>query len=172
MNVIVIGCGRVGGFLAGLLDRGGNAVTVVDVDRASFVHLPADFKGTTLLGSGIDMDILRQAGIDTADVLLGLTEGDNRNLMSAQIAREIFGVKRVFAKVNDPVRARLYRERGIITFSRTTILGTLLEALLMGDAEVGKLLLEKALAYEAELAGAAPAAAASPAKAGAFRAEP
>lgn len=166
MNVIIIGCGRVGGFLAGLLDGSGHTVTVIDVDRGSFVHLPAGFKGTTLLGSGIDMDILRQAGVETTDALLGLTEGDNRNLMAAQIAREIFGVKRVIAKVNDPVRAQLYRERGITTLSRTTILGTLLEAMLSGDAEVGKVLVERALSHEAELAGLVPA------QAGASRAEP
>ncbi|MGH2449725.1 MAG: NAD-binding protein [Candidatus Limnocylindria bacterium] len=159
MNVIIIGCGRVGGFLAGLLDGAGHAVTVIDLDRGSFVHLPPDFKGTTLLGSGIDMEILRQAGVETTDALLGLTEGDNRNLMAAQIAHEIFGVKRVIAKVNDPIRARLYRERGITTFSRTTILGTLLEAMLAGDAEVGKILVERALEHEAELAGLAPAGA-------------
>lgn len=156
MNVIIIGCGRVGGFLAGLLDANGDAVTVVDVDRGAFVHLPQEFKGTTLLGNGIDMDVQRQAGVDTADALVALTQGDNRNLMAAQIAHEFFGVKRVIAKVNDPIRARLYRERGIDTFSRTSILGTLLEAMLSGDPEVGKVLLERALRYESTLAGLAP----------------
>jgi Trk K+ transport system NAD-binding subunit len=73
--------------------------------------------------------------------------------MSAQIARQIFGVKRVIAKVNDPIRADLYREHGISTISRTTILGTLLEAMLMGDAEVGKVLLEKSKQIETEMAG-------------------
>ena len=156
MNVVIIGCGRVGAFLAGVLDGEGHAVTVVDLERAAFVHLPDEFKGTTLLGSGSDLDILRQAGIESADAFLALTQGDNRNLMAAQVAKEIFGVGRVIAKVNDPIRAQLYRSRGITTFSRTTILGTLLHAMLTDDPEVGKTLLEHALEWEHRLAGDVP----------------
>ena len=153
MNIVIVGCGRVGAFLAGQLDQSGHAVSVIDLDRASFVHLPSSFGGTTFLGNGTDLDILRTAGIEKADAVFTLTQGDNRNLMSAQIARQIFGVKRVIAKVNDPIRADLYREHGISTISRTTILGTLLEAMLMGDAEVGKVLLEKSKRIETEMAG-------------------
>jgi len=153
VNIVIVGCGRVGAFLAGQLDRAGNHVTIIDLDRGSFVHLPQGFKGTTLLGQGTDMDILRQAGIEKADALFALTQGDNRNLMAAQIAKQIFNVKQVIAKVNDPIRANTYRAHGIGTFSRTTILGTLLEAMLMGDPEVGKVLLEKSKRAEAELAG-------------------
>jgi trk system potassium uptake protein TrkA len=153
VNIVIVGCGRVGAFLARQLDKAGQHVTIIDLDRASFVHLPRDFKGTTLLGSGTDLDILRQAGIEKADALFTLTQGDNRNLMAAQIAKQIFGVKQVIAKVNDPIRANTYRAHGIATFSRTSILGTLLEAMLMGDPEVGKVLLEKSKKAEAELAG-------------------
>lgn len=152
MNIVIIGCGRVGAFLAGLLDEDGHAVTVVDLERTSFEHLPKSFNGNTLLGSGTDLDILRQAGIESADACFALTQGDNRNLMAAQIAREIFGVRRIVAKVNDPVRARLYRTQGLTTVSRTTILGTLLHAMLMQDAEVGKVLIERSLAHEERLA--------------------
>jgi trk system potassium uptake protein TrkA len=139
LNIVIVGCGRVGAFLAGQLDKAGHAVTIVDLDRGSFVHLPQEFKGTTLLGNGT--------------AVFALTQGDNRNLMAAQIARQIFGVKRVIAKVNDPIRAALYREHDISTVSRTTILGTLLEAMLMGDAEVGKVLIEKSRRAEATMAG-------------------
>jgi len=160
VNVVIVGCGRVGGFLAGLLDAEGQHVTVVDIastsparaERAWFQHLPASFKGETILGDGTDLDVLRQAGVERADALLALTEGDNRNLMAAQIAQKIFGVKRVIAKVNDPVRAQTYRRQGIDTFSRTTILGTLLHAMLVEDKEVGEVLVRKALAHEADLA--------------------
>ena len=152
MKVVIVGCGRVGGFLAGLLDEDGHDVTIVDLDRASFTHLLPGFKGTTLLGNGIDLDVLRQAGVDKADALLALTQGDNRNLTVAQIGKNIFGVKNAIAKVNDPVRAKTYRDHGIGTFSRTSILGTLLEAMLMGDPEVGKVLLEKSKARETMLA--------------------
>ena len=152
MKIVVVGCGRVGAFLAGLLDSGGHEVTIIDLERASFAHLSRSFHGTTLLGNGTDLEILRQAGIDKTDALFTLTEGDNRNLMAAQIAKQIFGVKQVIAKVNDPVRAATYREHGIVTVSRTSSLGTLLEAMLMGDPEVGKVLVERARAHEAEMA--------------------
>ncbi len=153
MKIVIIGCGRVGAFLAGLLDAGGHDVTIVDLERAAFGHLPADFHGTTLLGNGTDMEVLRQAGIDKADALFTLTQGDNRNLMAAQVGKEIFGVRQVIAKVNDPIRANTYRTHGIGTFSRTSILGTLLEAMLLGDPEVGKVLMERARGHEARLAG-------------------
>ncbi|MEK7863232.1 MAG: TrkA family potassium uptake protein [Chloroflexota bacterium] len=152
MKLVIVGCGRVGAFLAGLLDSGGHEVTIVDLERGAFTHLPRGFKGTTLLGNGTDLDVLRQAGIDKTDALFTLTQGDNRNLMAAQIAREIFGVRHVIAKVNDPIRAHTYRKHGIGTVSRTSILGTLLEAMLMGDVEVGKVLLEKATAHESSMA--------------------
>lgn len=165
MNIVIIGCGRVGAFLAGLLDEDGHAVTVVDLERASFEHLPQSYKGNTLLGSGTDLDTLRQAGVETADALFALTQGDNRNLMASQIAKEIFGVRRVITKVNDPIRARLYRSQGLTTISRTTILGTLLHAMLTEDTEVGEVLMRKTLEHEQRLADLAPA------PAGATRAE-
>ena len=153
MNVLIVGCGRVGATLAGLLDAEGHAVTVVDLDRASFAHLPRGSKVTTHLGNGSDLDVLREVGIDKADAFLALTQGDNRNLMAAQIAREIFGVKRVVAKVNDPIRAEIYRPKGITTFSRTTILAVLLRAQLMGESDVGEVLRERTTALERRLAG-------------------
>ncbi len=153
MNVLIVGCGRVGATLAGMLDGGGQQVTVVDRDRASFAHLPAGFAGTTFLGNGNDLDVLRQVGVDKVDAFLALTDGDNRNLMAAQIAKEIFGVKRVFAKVNDPIRAEIYRAKGLTTFSRTTILAVLLQAMLDGDREVGDVLLQRTLALEKKMAG-------------------
>jgi len=154
VKIVIVGCGRTGAFLAGLLDAGGHDVTVVDLERPSFRHLAKDFKGTTLLGNGTDLDVLRQAGVEKADAFITLTQGDNRNLMSAQVAKQIFGVKQVIAKVNDPIRANTYRQHGIATFSRTTIIGTLLDAMLKNDAEVGEVLVKKARAHEARLADA------------------
>lgn len=152
MKVLISGCGRVGGFVAGLLDSEGHDVTVIDTDRAAFVHLPDGFKGTTHLGNGVDLDVLRGLGIDKADAFLALTQGDNRNLMAAQIAKEIFRVKTSVAKVNDPIRAQIYREKGIVTFSRTTILGLLVHALLMNETEVGEVLMERTMDHENKLA--------------------
>jgi trk system potassium uptake protein TrkA len=153
VKIVIVGCGRTGAFLAGVLDDADHEVTIVDLERSAFTHLPASFKGTTILGNGTDLDVLRAAGVDRADALLTLTQGDNRNLMAAQVGKDIFAVKHVIAKVNDPIRASLYRAHDISTISRTTILGTLLEAMLMGDAEVGKVLLEKSKQAEAAMAG-------------------
>jgi trk system potassium uptake protein TrkA len=153
MNILIVGCGRVGATLAGILDGEGHQVTIVDLDKASFAHLPRDFKGTTHLGNGADLDVLRTVGIDKADAVLALTDGDNRNLMAAQIAKEIFGVKRVFAKVNDPIRAEIYRNKGITTISRTTILAVLLRAMLQDERDVGQVLMERTLELEKRMAG-------------------
>ena len=156
MNVVIVGCGRTGAFLAELLDQGGDTVSIVDIERSAFKRLPADFKGTPVLGSGTDMDILRQAGVESATAFLALTQGDNRNLMAAQIAKKIFGVAQVFAKVNDPIRASTYRGQGLFTFSRTTILGTLLHAVLSGDKTIGPNLMKAAMQHDEELSAQLP----------------
>lgn len=155
MRVVIVGCGRVGGLLAGRLDAEGHEVTVVDLERSAFeAHLPAGFGGNTLLGDGKDTDVLRQAGLEGADAFLAMTQGDNRNLMAAQVAREIFGVSRVVCKVNDPIRAHMYRSRGIATWSRTTILAELVNDILSGNEGECGTLLERARRTEATLSGA------------------
>ena len=157
MNVVIVGCGRTGAFLAELLDHSGdNTVSIVDLDRIAFKRLPADFRGTPVLGDGTDMDILRQAGIEKAEAFLAMTQGDNRNLMAAQIAKKIFGVAQVIAKVNDPIRAATYRKQAFYTFSRTTILGTLLAAVLSGDKSIGPNLMKAAMAHDDELSAELP----------------
>jgi trk system potassium uptake protein TrkA len=156
VNVVIVGCGRTGAFLAELLDQGGDTVSIVDVERSAFARLPSNFRGTPVLGNGTDMDILRQAGIESAAAFLALTQGDNRNLMAAQIAKKIFGVAQVFAKVNDPIRASTYRGQGIYTFSRTTILGTLLHAVLSGDKTIGPNLMKAAMKHDEELSAQLP----------------
>ena len=157
MNVVIVGSGRTGAFLAELLDRTGQTVSIVDVERSAFKRLPPSFKGSPVLGDGTDMDVLRQAGIEKADAFLALTQGDNRNLMAAQIAKKIFSVAQVIAKVNDPIRANTYRGEGIYTFSRTTILGTLLHAVLTGDKTIGPNLMKAAMSHDAELSTEIPA---------------
>lgn len=154
MKVLIVGCGRVGGMLAGRLDEEGHEVTIIDENPAQFgKNLPQSFNGTTVLGNGIDLDVLRGAGIQGVDAFVTVTQGDNRNLMGAQIAKEIFGVRRVLSKVNDPIRAQTYRSRGIETWSRTTILGELVHDMLLGtEGQVGSLL-ERARRREAMLAG-------------------
>jgi trk/ktr system potassium uptake protein len=122
MRVIIIGCGRVGARTAAELDQRGDHVTVIDVEQRAFGRLPSTFGGVTVRGSGSDEDILRGAGADLAELLMALTEGDNRNALAAQLGKHIFGIPRVIAKINDPLRAEAYRTLGLETICRTVIL--------------------------------------------------
>jgi trk system potassium uptake protein TrkA len=122
MRVIVVGCGRVGAGIAERLAREGHAVTVIDISTEAFTRLEEDFPGEAIRGDGTDEDVLRRAGADDADLFLALTEGDNRNVLSAQLATETFNIQRVVAKINDPVRAEAYRELGMATICRTRLL--------------------------------------------------
>jgi len=133
MNVIIVGCGRVGALLATNLAAKGHAVTVIDPNAESFNRLPPEFNGRTVLGSGIDMDVQARAGVEHADALVACTPGDNRNIAASQIAREIFRVPKVVARINDPLRAEVFHDLGLQTVC-PTLLGTELvrEALLRG----------------------------------------
>jgi trk system potassium uptake protein TrkA len=127
MKVVIMGCGRVGAQLAGLLDTDGYDVTILDVDAYSFRRLAPTFGGTALIGNGIDEAALKRAGIEEADVFVALTQGDNRNVMAAQIARHIFHVPRVICRIYDPLRQELYDTLGIEAFSPTTIFAQLVK---------------------------------------------
>lgn len=122
MKVIIMGCGRVGGQLAGVLFREGHDVTIMDMNPAAFRHLPPDFQGRRMLGNGIDQEHLRRAGIEEADAFVAATQGDNRNVMASQIAKHIFKVPRVVCRIYDPKREELYHTLGLETIS-PTILG-------------------------------------------------
>ena len=127
MKVVIMGCGRVGGRLAGLLDADGHSVAILDTDTDSFRRIPPDFKGTALVGNGIDEESLRRAGIEEADVFVAVTQGDNRNVMAAQIAKHIFNVPRVICRIYDPLRRDLYSTLGLETFSPTTVFAQMLK---------------------------------------------
>jgi len=127
MKVVIMGCGRVGAQLASLLDREGHSVTVLDIDTYSFRRLPSDFNGTALLGNAIDEAALKRAGIEEADIFVALTQGDNRNVMAAQIAKHIFNVPRVVCRIYDPLRQELYSTLGLEAFSPTTIFAQMLK---------------------------------------------
>jgi trk system potassium uptake protein TrkA len=122
MNVVIVGCGRVGALIASALDTAGHKVAIIDTSTLSFDRLADDFKGTAIRGNGTDEEVLRRAGTQDADLFLALTEGDNRNVMSAQIAAEVFDTARVIAKINDPLRAEAYAELGIATICRTELM--------------------------------------------------
>jgi trk system potassium uptake protein TrkA len=120
VNVVVMGCGRVGARISILLDHGGHRVTVIDTDSRAFRRLPADFKGGTVIGTAIDEDVLRAAGIESADAFVAVTNGDNRNIMASQVARHVFNVPEVVCRIYDPVREDAYRRLGLTTVCPTT----------------------------------------------------
>jgi trk system potassium uptake protein TrkA len=121
MFVIIMGCGRVGARLANLLVERGHEVTVVDTNPEAFARLGPDFKGNTVVGTGIDVDVLRQAGIERADAFAAVTQGDNRNIMAAQIAKHIFKVPKVVTRIYDPARQDTYATLGLEAISPTII---------------------------------------------------
>ena len=127
MKVVIMGCGRVGAQLATLLDAEGHLVTVLDTDTYSFRRLPSIFSGTALLGDGTDEESLKKAGIEEADAFVAITQGDNRNIMAAQIAKHIFNVPKVICRIYDPLRRELYNTLGIEAFSPTTIFAQMLK---------------------------------------------
>ena len=126
MKVIIMGCGRVGAQLAGLLDSDGHSVTILDTDAYSFRRLPPTFSGIALIGNGLNEEVLKKAGIEEADAFVAVTQGDNRNVMASQIARHIFNVPRVICRIYDPLRQELYSTLGLETFSPTTIFAQML----------------------------------------------
>jgi trk system potassium uptake protein TrkA len=126
VKIIIMGCGRVGARLASLLDEDGHNVTILDIDTYSFRRLPSSFGGTALFGNGVDEEALKRAGIEEADVFVALTQGDNRNVMSCQIAKHIFNVPRVVCRIYDPVREEMYSALGLETLCPTKIFGQLL----------------------------------------------
>jgi len=132
MKIVIMGCGRVGAALAGLLDAEGHSVTVLDLDSYSFRRLPSSFKGKSLVGNGIDEDALKKAGIEQADAFFAITQGDNRNILASQIAKHIFSVKRVICRIYDPLRQELYESLGLESISPTIIFADILKKKLEG----------------------------------------
>jgi trk system potassium uptake protein len=127
MNILIMGCGRTGAYLAATLDAEGHKVTIIDINDYSFRRLPPDFKGTALVGDGTNDETLKKAGIEKADAFVAVTQGDNRNVMAAQIARHLFKVPKVLLRIYDPLRRELYNSLGLEAFSPTIIFAQLLK---------------------------------------------
>lgn len=115
MHVVVVGCGRVGSGLAMTLEEQGHTVAVIDRKSEAFRRLPEDFQGQRIQGVGFDQARLRQAGIERAEALAAVTNGDNSNIVVARVAREAFRVERVVARIYDQRRAAIYERVGIPT---------------------------------------------------------
>jgi len=139
MKTVIMGCGRVGAELATLLDREGQEVVILDIDPDAFGQLPDGFKGSCVVGNGIDQDVLQRIGLAEADAFVAVTPGDNRNVMACQIAKHIFGVPRVVCRIFDPIRQELYRNLDLETISPTKEVARLLkQALEREPAETPK----------------------------------
>ena len=138
MRIIIMGCGRVGAELAVMLEQDGHEVTVLDSDPAAFGplgYLPQEFRGKRMVGNGIDLDALRNVGIEQADAFVSATRGDNRNVMACQIAKHVFHVRRVVSRVFDPIREEMYRSLGLRTINPTRIQARLLKDALEKEEE-------------------------------------
>jgi trk system potassium uptake protein TrkA len=121
MRYLIVGCGRVGSTLAKLLVAEKHDVVVVDENPAAFKRLGPRFGGAVEVGTGIDYDVLKRAGAERADGFVAVTDGDNRNIMAALIAKRIFHIERVVARIYDPARGSMYRELGVQTVVPTTM---------------------------------------------------
>jgi trk system potassium uptake protein TrkA len=130
MRVVILGCGRVGARLAGMLETAGHQVSMIDKSIEAFARLAPNFAGLVVLGNGIDEDVLEQAGIGTADALCALTNSDNTNIMASQVAREVFHVTRVITRIYDPERQDTFRAAGLETVCPTRVGVAQIEALI------------------------------------------
>lgn len=119
-QIIILGCGRVGVELARSLSEKKQIVSVVDSNARSFDRLGPDFTGRTVQGTAIDQDVLKRAGIETADAFAAVTSSDSINVVAARIARDIFHVEHVVARVYNPRRAAIYERLGLQTVASSS----------------------------------------------------
>jgi trk system potassium uptake protein len=126
VKVVIVGCGRVGSTLARELDAAGHEVSIIDERVSAFNRLGEGFGGNMVVGTGIDESVLRRAGIEKADCFASVTNGDNRNIMAAQVAKVVFNVPRVITRIYDPIREVTYREFGLETICSTTIVSSMI----------------------------------------------
>ena len=121
MYIIVVGCSRVGVTIAQSLESEGHSVVVIDRSRENLQKLGRSFSGITVVGSGFAPEVLKEAGIGRADVLLAVTDSDNANIVCAQVAKKLFNLERVFARIYDPARAATYQKMGVEIISETQL---------------------------------------------------
>jgi trk system potassium uptake protein TrkA len=109
----------------------GHEVVIIDLDNTQFQRLGSDFKGKKVVGNGMEQDTLRRAGIEGSDLFLAITQGDNRNIMAAQMVRLCFNVPRALTRIKDPLRAASFAELGLETFCTTTLAADYAEHLIL-----------------------------------------
>jgi trk system potassium uptake protein len=121
MHVILVGCGRVGANLATSLAADEHDVVIIDRDPSAFTYLGSAFNGQTVTGTGIDIEVLKRSGIEKADAFAAVTSADNVNLMASQIAKKIFHIPKVIARINDPRKRDAYDEFEVETICPTDL---------------------------------------------------
>jgi trk system potassium uptake protein TrkA len=132
MHIIVVGCGRVGSQLANFLSKEGHDVVVVDLDPKAFRRLGSSFNGITQVGNGFDPEDLKKAGIENADAFAAVTDLDNTNVMAAQVAKTLFKVPRVIARIYNPDRLATMERLGLETICGTTMVAKAIENRILG----------------------------------------
>ena len=140
MFVVIVGCGRVGSSIAKSMLAEGHEVSVLDEDGEAIALLERgqdrsweELGGSFTVGTALEIDALLEAGIERADAFVASTDGDNTNLVIAQVAKRRFEVDRVVVRVLDPARARWYAEQGLQTVCPTQTAIELLEAAVRGQ---------------------------------------
>ncbi len=123
MNVLVVGCGRLGTRLASILDEHGHDVAVIDSNPDTFRNLSEHFNGITVAGMPMDMKVLKSAGAENCDAMAVVTPDDNLNITISQIARRFFGVENVVARISDPAREKVFKSLGLKTVCPTKLAG-------------------------------------------------
>jgi trk system potassium uptake protein TrkA len=136
MRILIMGCGRVGATLANMMANEGHDVTIMDISSAPFARLGRDFPGGNVIGDGTDEAVLKRAGIEEMDCFVAVTNGDNRNILAAQIAKHIFHVPRVICRIYDPKRQETYTELGLDSICPTIVGAQLIRNALL-DPEKG-----------------------------------
>lgn len=132
---IIIGCGRLGANLANALSNTGENVLIMDTAKESFRRLASNYGGLSIVGDGMEFSQLKEAQIDRASAVVAVTNDDNTNIMVAQIAREMFNVRKVIARLYDPECEIVYHELGIDTICPSVLSAKEIDKLLDIESE-------------------------------------
>ena len=135
---VVVGCGRLGAGIADTLYDEGEDVVVVDKDKDSFRKLSSSFGGLSVEGNGMDLDILDSVELKRADTLIAVTDNDNVNIMISQLAKEVFNVRKVIARLSDPQRSCIYQDFGIETICPSVLSARQVDLILNRGTEASK----------------------------------
>lgn len=138
MHIIIVGCGKVGSRFAKVLSEEGHDVVIIDSDSNNFKALGPNFNGITITGVPIDQDVLKHAGIENADALAAVTPDDNVNIIACQVAKEIFKVPRVIARIYNPEREHVFHQFGLDTICPTNLTVDSIRSIILEGTEASR----------------------------------